>query len=142
MEKRPTILTGTAISDDSGKIRIQVIANIEEGEIQEIEAMNGAVLVTKNSNNNHIYEVNENGIYKFRAIATNGRIATTKVEINSEENQIEANSILEGVSKITSSKINKIKITENQKQYSVNTIIYEGNMILDGKMRSNRLNIK
>lgn len=130
--QRPTVLIGTALNEENGKIRIQIIGNIENSEIEVIEAINGATLITQNSNNNSIFEASENGEYKFRIVGKNGRIAIAKVLVNNELETIETNSILEGISQIKSSGIKKLKIEAKQEEYSINTIIYDGDMLLDG----------
>ena len=130
--ERPTVLIGTALNDENGKIRIQVIGNTKNSEIQAIEAINGATLVEQNSSNNSIFEVSENGEYKFKIVGKNGRIATTKVLVNNELETIKSNSILEGISQVKSSGIKKMQIEGKQEEYSINTIIYDGDMLLDG----------
>lgn len=127
--EKPRVLIGSAVDNESGKIKIQVIAN---GEIQSIEAMNDAKLMVENSKSNKIFEVVENGTYKFKVVGTNGRITIGKVIVNNDEGTIEAESILEGISNINSSGIKKIKINEKTEEYSINTILYEGDMEIDG----------
>ena len=126
--KKPTIITGTAIDSKDGKMKVQIIT---DGEVQSIEPINGGTLVFEYGNNK-IFEVTENGTYKFKVIGTNGRVAIAKVVVNNSET-IEADSLLDGSSSINSSGTKKIKMAENKIEYSVNTIIYEGDLILDGK---------
>lgn len=128
--KRPEVLLiGSTMDSTNGKIKIQIIAREE---IQTIEPIREGTLVSENGNNNKIFEVSEKGTYKFKIVGINGRVTVAKVEVNDEEIE-EGESLLDGISKVSSSVTKKIKIEDNAKEYAVNTIYYDGNIVLDGK---------
>lgn len=130
-----TILT---TGEGLDKVEIQVIASITEGTIEKIEPLNGAVLKTENSKENQIFEVSENGKFYFRIKANNGR---TKIVASEEIDQIlqVSQSLLEGISKINSSGIKKVKVagktaegTQENATYLLNVIHHQGDLVLDG----------
>lgn len=67
------------------KIEIKVTASIKEGSIESIVATNGAVLkqTTDNKSTEKFYEVDKNGIYYFKTVASNNRSNVVEVKVNS-----------------------------------------------------------
>ena len=88
------------------KVELQVIASTTDGTIQEIQPLNGAVLKEGTTDR---FEVTSNGIYYFRIKGSNGRTAIVKSEEVSNVLEI-SNSLLEGISKISSSGLKKVKV--------------------------------
>lgn len=120
-------------------LELQVIASTKEGEIESLEPINGAVLKTENSVSNKIYKVTNNGVYKFKIKGTNGRIAIVKQEISSLVLEIEAESILEGLSRVNISGLVKMKVNgkttseeEEKITYRLDVIEHDGDILLDG----------
>ncbi len=136
-EEKPVAVINLLTKEDGIKeAKIQVTATTTEGEIQSIEAENGAILETENSNADKIFVVKENGEYIFKITGTNGRKILVKIKVTNLITQIEAVSILEGISKITYSGLKKMKIIENVEEditYQLNTIVYKGDLVLDGE---------
>lgn len=133
-----TILTqGTGVE----KVELQVVANTNEGEIKSLEPINGAILKTQNSISDKIYEVTTNGTYKFKVIGTNGRVTIAKKEVSNIAATMEAESILEGLSRIQTSGLVKMRVkgrkdaTEDEETivYSLNVINKEGDMTLNAE---------
>lgn len=86
--KKPNIdikLVTEGIVAEGEKIEIEVVASIEEGTIESIEPMNGAILkedfVATDTTKRFI--VSSNGTYYFRVKSDNGRIIVGSVIINS-----------------------------------------------------------
>lgn len=129
-ERPEVLLTGTTMDNTNGKIKIHIVAGEE---IQTIEPINEGTLVSENGNNNKIFEVSGKGTYQFKVVGINGRVTVAKVKVDDGE-MVEGESLLDGISKVKSSTTKKIKIEDNAKEYTINTIYYEGNIILDGKI--------
>ncbi len=127
--EKPKVVIGMAVDDESGNIKIQVLASRAD---DSIEPTNGATLILENSKSNKVFEVSENGIYRFKVTGRNGRVSIVKAIVNNIAETIETKSIIEGVSKINSSGIKTVRVIE--KEYSINTILYEGDVKLDGNM--------
>lgn len=132
---QPTILIG-AMANSEGEIQIQVIGNTEEGEITQIESEQGLETVKEenipNKTASKTFKTTQDGTYTFSVKSTVGRIIQGSIKINNEVTTINVDSILEGVSRIDSPGIKKIAIEGKQEQYSLNVIIYNGNIKLDG----------
>lgn len=113
-------------------VELQVIASTQEGEIVAIESLNNLTPKTENSNADKIYEVTENGEYKFKIIGSNGRIAIEKTTITNLINESE--SLFQAISEIEQSGETKVKVVGSQSTeiYSLNVIKQEGDMVLDG----------
>ena len=100
-------------------VEIQVEAKTTQGTIVSIQAINGATEKEdeRNTDTKKIFTVTKNGIYYFKIKASTGRTAILKSEkITNMLEIIEAESLLDGISKIDSSGIKKIKViggTEN-----------------------------
>lgn len=123
------------------EVRIKITATTTEGEIKLIEALNGAILDSENSNENNnaekVFLVTKNGEYKFKVTGTNNRTKTVSIIIDDIANV--NTSILDAVSKIdTSGEQSSIVLikdsTEKDKnvEYSLNVITHKGNLRLDG----------
>ena len=112
------------------KVELQVIASTTDGTIQEIQPLNGAVLKEGTTDR---FEVTSNGIYYFRIKGSNGRTAIVKSEEVSNVLEI-SNSLLEGISKISSSGLKKVKVAgkTETKTYSLDVIHNKGDLVLDG----------
>lgn len=131
----------TVLNEEEGaiEVNIQVIATTTEGQIESIESLSGAVLDEQNSSNEtKIYKVIKNGEYMFKVKGTNGRKVIAKVIINNI--LVESESILEGISKINNSGVQKLKVIEKNADgieepviYSLNIITHDGDLILDGQ---------
>ena len=131
-----TILTeGTGLE----KVEMQVVASTEEGEIASVEPVNGAILKTENSVSDKIYEVTSNGIYKFKITGTNKRASIVKKEVTSILTEMEAESILEGLGRVDTSGLVKMKVkgktsseAEEEITYRLDIIKHDGSLVLDG----------
>ena len=123
------------------KLEMQVVASTEEGEIESLEPINGAVLKTENSVSDKIYEVTSNGIYKFRIKGTNGRTTIAKQEVTSLVLEMEAESILEGLDRVNTSGLVKMTVKgktsseaeEEEITYRLNVINKTGNLVLNAE---------
>lgn len=83
--EKPTItgeILTTGIVAEGGTVEIKVTASISEGDIQSIEATNGATLKTDTSSTEKVFEVSANGTYYFKTKADNGRSAVVAVIVN------------------------------------------------------------
>ncbi len=119
-------------------VELQVIAKTEEGEIESIEPINGAVLKTENSASDKIYEVTSNGVYKFKITGTNGRKIIANKLVDTMLMEMEAESILEGISRVETNGLVKMKVkgktasdaAEEEITYRLDVIRKEGNVEL------------
>ena len=125
--------------DGIEKARLQVIASIEDGEIQLLESKDGLVTVTENSNSDKIYEVKKNGKYRFKITGTNKRASIVKKEVTSILTEMEAESILEGLGRVDTSGLVKMKVkgktsseAEEEITYRLDIIKHDGSLVLDG----------
>ena len=132
-------------------VEIQVEASTTDGDIETIEAMNGAIEKenANNTNKKKIFAVSKNGIYYFRIKGTNGRTAI--LESNKIDNiLVKSESLLQGISEIQESGIQTIAVEGKDKdgkvetiRYSLNVIYYKkedlenGKLILDGQTTRN-----
>ena len=131
----------TILTEEEERVEMQVVASTEEGEIASIEPINGAVLKTENSVSDKIYEVTNNGVYKFRIKGTNGRTTIAKQEVTSLVLEMEAESILEGLAKVNTSGLVKMKVKgktsseseEEEITYRLNIINKTGNLVLNAE---------
>ena len=108
-------------------VEIQVEASTTDGDIETIEAMNGAIEKenANNTNKKKIFIVSKNGVYYFRIKGTNGRTAVVQSEeITNIIETIEAESLLEGISKLNSSGMKKIKVSGKTSAGEVEEITY------------------
>lgn len=131
------ILTTAA---DVQLVEIQVEASTTDGDIQSIEALNGAVEKegVNNTNSKKIFTVDKNGVYYFRVKGTNGRIAIKQTE--EITNIIVLNDLLTEIGKIQEGGVQTVKVTAKtssgsveKKNYSLNVIMHKGDLILDGQ---------
>lgn len=144
MGKKPTGKVNILTSGENlEKVEIEVIANTTDGDIETIEALNGATLkLSENEGNNKksIFEVTDNGKYYFRIKGTNGRTdILCSDEITNIVPTIEAVSLLDGIDKINSGGLKRVKVAGitregevDNKTYNLNVIKYDGRLILDG----------
>ncbi len=135
---KPKVTVTILTEGNDVEVEIQVVATTEEGEIQSIEAINGARLKTENSNTNKIFIVDENNEYFFKITGTNGRNTIVKTSIDNVI--IAKKSILEAISEINTNGQNKIRViakdntkTKRTEDYILNMITYTGDLILDGE---------
>lgn len=83
--EKPTITADIIPDGLNTTAEIQVIANINEGTIKSIEAINGAILKenTENTDTKKTFIVTKTGTYYFKATSNTGRIAVAIVEVDS-----------------------------------------------------------
>ena len=120
------------------KLDIKVIATTEEGEIKSIETLSaGTTLKETVSEASKTFTVIENGVYKFKITGTNGRIVIKEIEVNTIV-VANAESILEGISRMTNSgnqKISVIGTTAGKREYieyPMNVVVHKGDLVLNG----------
>ena len=120
------------------KLDIKVIATTEEGEIKSIETLStGMTLKETVSEANKTFTVTENGIYKFKITGTNKRIVIKEIEVKTIT-EANAESVLEGISRMTSSGNQKISVIgtisgkREYVEYPMNVIVHKGNLVLNG----------
>ena len=63
-------------AENLDQVQIQVIGNLNGGEIESIEALDGAELLERKSNSEYIFIVSDNLTYTFRIKGSNGRNTT------------------------------------------------------------------
>ena len=127
-------------AENLDQVQIQVIGNLNGGEIESIEALDGAELLERKSNSEYIFIVSDNLTYTFRIKGSNGRNTTVTCSV---DNAVPVrDDLLTAVAMINNTGLKKVKVigqvnseTEiyDEVKYSLNTTVYEGNMILDGK---------
>ena len=134
---------GTAIVINKGdyleKVEIQVVGSLLDGSISNIECLTeGAILTQDRSYSEKVFSVEDNGTYIFRITGSNGR--RTKVSCKVSNAIPKKVDLLKAIEDIEFEGINKCKVEgrtgDNVEDepiiYSLDTILYEGNMILDG----------
>ncbi len=121
-------------------VEIQVEATTTDGDIETIEAMNGAIEKegANNTNKKKIFTVSKNGIYYFRIKGTNGRTAIK--ESDEIKNIIKTSDLLTEIENIQTAGEQVVQVTGKtsngtfeEKQYSLNVIMHKGDLILDGE---------
>ena len=139
--EKPTgeVIILPAEEEDPIEIDIQVTASTTDGDIKSIDAINGAILKEDRSANEKIFKVTENGQYSFKITGTNGRICILKSDyINALTEELMGTSILDGVSKVENSGKKKIAVSgkindlEENVTYTIDAVVYDGNLVLDG----------
>lgn len=82
--QKPFIEAQIVSTDLKTVAEIRVTASISEGEIKNIEAINGAILKedSNNTNTEKTFTVNKDSIYYFKVTADNGRSAIKAVNVN------------------------------------------------------------
>ena len=125
--------------DFSEEVEIQVIGNLGDIGIASIEALSDGVTLSQDrSSSEKVYKVKDNGTYIFRITGNNGRrikvscLVTNAIPIKRD--------LLTAVSDVKISGISKCKIIgktgDSAKEetiiYSLDTILHEGDLILDG----------
>lgn len=112
------------------KVRIQVKASTEEGEITTIESVEGLNILVDEHVNDKTFEATRNGKYSFKIITSTGKetIATTQISNIQEA----VDSLLKGIEKLQAEGEQQINI-EGKADYNVNVILYKGDLVLDGK---------
>ncbi len=116
-----------------GGAEITITATTAEGEIAQIRAITpGAIEKARNGNvAEKTFIVHQNGKYSFEITGTNGATETLDVEIT---DVLESSSLLEGISKIQYSGVQKVKVKgETEEQHSLNVIMHKGDLTLDGQ---------
>lgn len=120
-------------------VEIEVIASMEDGEIEDIQAPSGATLKEDagNMKNRKIFTVTENGKYTFTILGSKGKSTTIEVTVN---NVMTANSdLLTEIGKIVAGGVQEVEVTGRmnngaleKKRYSLNVILHKGDLVLDG----------
>ena len=139
---KPTIEGEILTKDDivlfGETIDIKITAFVEEGQIASIEAINGALLKEDSSNTDEqkIFTVGKNGEHVFLAITNTGRKAYLTVTI---DKFVESGSLLEEIAELDKSGVQTVSVTGKtssgqvkQEQYSLDVIMYNGDLVLDG----------
>ena len=138
---KPTGVVTILTTDENVElVEIQVEASTTDGDIETIEAMNGAIEKegANNTNTKKIFTVSKNGIYYFRIKGTNGRTATKESE--EIKNIIKTSDILTEIEKIETKGEQTIELTGRnnegkieKKTYSLDVILHKGTVILNGE---------
>ena len=127
--------------EDLEEAQIRVTAQISEGAIESITSLSGAELVESEENTEtvKIFKVKENGTFKFKIRAENGRSARVSCDVNNLVSFLIEDDILTAVNKMTSGGKKKVQVTgkisdgtETTEVYSMNVIYHKGDMVLDG----------
>ena len=127
--------------EDLEEAQIRVTAQISEGAIESITSLSGAELVESEENTEtvKIFKVKENGTFKFKIRAENGRSARVSCDVNNLVAFLIEDDILTAVDKMTSGGKKKVQVTgkisdgtETTEVYSMNVIYHKGDMVLDG----------
>ena len=139
-EKPSVIITVLTTAENVELVEIQVEATTTDGDIESIEAMNGAI-EKENSNNTNtkkIFTVSKNGIYYFRIKGTNGR--TTIKQSEEIGNIINTSDLLTEIESIKTAGEQVVQVTGKtssgnfeEKEYHLNVIMHKGNLVLDGE---------
>ena len=126
-------------NDNIENVQIQVVGELVDGEIESIEALDGAELLEKKNSGEYIFVVNDNKTYTFRIRGNNGRSLTISCLV---DNAIPTrDDLLSAVSKIYNSGEKKVRVIgktnpdspDEEIIYSLNVIRYVGTMVLDGQ---------
>ena len=131
------------------EVEIKVIGSLNGGTIENIEALSEGVTLTYDKYNYEKYfTVKDNGTYIFRIIGSTGRkikvacTVTNAIPVKQD--------LLNAVDDINTKGICKCKVigsvgdsgVEDVVMYSFDTIIYNGNLILDGENEFEGANLK
>ena len=116
--------------ENAKKVRIQVKATIEEGEITKIESIQGLNIIAEEGVNNKTFETSQNGKYQFKITDSSGKETIAMAEITNIKEVI--NSLLKGIEKVKTEGEQQINI-EGKANYNINVILHKGDLVLDGK---------
>ena len=123
---------------DLEEVEILVEGSLLDGEIEKIEALDGAELKEKKNSGKYIFVVRDNKSYSFRIRGNNGRGITVSCNV---DNAIPVrDDLITAVAKINGSGVRKVKIfgktnpdaPDEEKIYSLNVIYHNRNMVFDG----------
>ena len=123
---------------DLEEVEILVEGSLQDGEIDKIEALDGAELKEKKNSGKYIFVVRDNKSYSFRIRGNNGRGITVSCNV---DNAIPVrDDLITAVAKINGSGVRKVKIIgktnpdapDEEKIYSLNVIYHNRNMVFDG----------
>lgn len=146
-DKPTVVITILTTEANVQLVEIQVEASTTDGDIQSIEALNGAVEKegANNTNSKKIFTVSKNGVYYFRVRGTNGRTAIKQTE--EITNIIVLNDLLTEIGKIKEGGVQTVKVTGKTssgtvetKDYSLNVIMHKGDLTLDGESEAAGVN--
>ena len=125
--------------DFAEEVEIQVVGNLKEIGIASIESLSDGVTLSQDrSSSEKVYKVKDNGTYVFRITGNNGRrikvscLVTNAIPIKKD--------LLTAIADINTSGVSKCKVigkpgenlADEPEIYSLDTILYEGDLILDG----------
>ena len=139
-KQKPTLTVTTLPTEENpDSILIKVVASTTEGEIENIESIDGLNITENTSNSEKTFEVEKNGTYYFRAIGTNGRTAKASTEVTGIIAKSE--SLLKAISEITEGGEQTVTVKGMDKDgnkstitYSLNVIDYKKEELQDGKL--------
>ena len=131
-EKPQITITNLTTENNVESVQIKVKATTSEGQIEEIESMDGLRTLENTSESEKIFEAVQNGTYYFKAKGDNGRTVKGNIKINNVI--VISESILEAISKITESGEHGVKVEGTDiETYFFNVINHKGNLVLDGE---------
>ena len=138
-DKPTAVAYVTTMTEGLEDVEIQVLASIRTGSIASIEPLNEITLKEEKSSREKIYTVKDNGEYRFRIRADNGRSIIVNCDV---KNAIPTyDDILTAIEETEGSKTRKIQVngrlvdgTQKREIYSLNIITHDGDLVLDGTL--------
>lgn len=112
------------------EIKICVWGEMPNGEVK-IQSLSGLENSENTTETTSIYTVKENGTYYFRITGNDKRSIVVSCSVNKDTTQDK--DLLSAIDKIEDSGIRKVGVIGKTENYSINTIKYDGDVILDGK---------